>query len=273
MSTDAAKVVPRGRRIAYWIAVVVGIGLALVGLGELIVLAVLGWLDAATLDGMYPGAAMHRLHVLAQAAIAWLIAIGIVIQPWRSAGTFAAAVVALTALVAYTGAAAVGGVFDPLAIIGVIAIGVIVWAHPGRTSARLLRFDRRRLVLGAALIAGSAALAVQQLAVQLSAASGEPHAAIGHYGFTAAMAIGVAASGAIGATSLPGRTLAGWLAVAGTVYYGLASMVFPGEASSLGVAGGAVAVAVAGLYAVGVVTSGRTAPEPATPDPRAQPVN
>jgi hypothetical protein len=86
------------------------------------------------------------------------------------------------------------------------------------------------------------------------------------------MLIGVAVAAVIGSTSLPGRTLVAWLAVAGALYYGLASMAFPSEASSLGFAGGALALAAALAYAFGAVTSGRTAPAAPSPAPRSQPV-
>jgi hypothetical protein len=270
MTIDSAQAVSRRRRIAFYLAVAAGIVLAVIGLGELMALAALGWLDAATLDGMYAGAAMHRMHVLAQAVIAWLVAIGIVIQPWRSPRTFAAALVAIVALAASTTAAAVGGVFDPMAVIGIVALGVIVWAHPARDAARVRPIRRRMLLLGAPLIAGGLVLAAQQLGAQLSAASSDPHAAVGHYGFTAAMAIGVASAALIGSTSLPGRTVAAWMAMGGSLYYGMASIVFPTEASSLGAGGGVVAVVAAVAFAVGIVTSAQAAAESTRPEPQPQ---
>ena len=272
MTSNSAPPDPRRRRTVFYAAVLVAVALAVVGLGELMSLAALGWLDAAALDEIYPGASVHRMHVLAQAAIAWPIAIGIMIQPWRSSRTFAAAIVALVVLAAYTVATAIAGVFDPLALIGIAALGVIVWAHPGRPSARILPLQHRRLLLGAPLMLGGLALGAQQLFVQLSAAAGEPHAAIGHYAFTAAMAVGLAAAAAVGSTSLHGRTLAAWLAVGGTLYYGLASIAFPAVASSLGVAGGGAAVASAAVCAFGVVTSGASVAESVTPKPRPQPL-
>lgn len=272
MITDPRRPTPRGRRIAFYVAVVVGIGLAVVGLGELMALAVLGWLDAAALDDLYPGASIHRMHVLAQAAIAWSIAIGILIQPWRSSRTFAAAIAALVALAAYTGAAAIGGVFDPMAVIGVAALGVIVWTHPARDAAQRLPLHPRMLALGGPLIIGGAILVVQQLIAQLSASATEPHAAIGHYAFTAAMAVGLVAAALIGATSLPGRSLPAWTAVGGTLYYGVASIVFPTQASSLGTGGGIVAVVAAAGYAIGIITSAKRALDSTQPEPRPQPI-
>ena len=272
MTATSAMIPPRWRPVAYYAAVVVGIALAVIGLGELLLLGILGWFDAATLDDMYPGASVHRMHVLAQAVVAWLIAVGILIQPWRSPRTLGPAIAALVTLVAYTSAAMVAGVFDPLAVIGVAALSVIVWAHPGRSARRLLPFRGSMLVLGAPLIAGSIALAGQQFVVQLSATSADPHAAIGHYGFTAAMAISLTVAALIGATPLPGRAITAWLAVGGALYYGLASIVFPTEASSLGVAGGAVALITAAAYTVGLGTSRTAAGEPAAVRPHAQPL-
>ena len=166
----------------------------------------------------------------------------------------------------------VAGVFDPLAVIGIVALGVIVWAYPGRESVRILPTQRRMLVLGTPLMAGSVLLAGQQLVAQLSAVSADPHAATGHYRLTAAMAIGLAAAALLGSTSLPGRALVAWLAVGGALYYGLASIVFPAEASSLGVAGGAVALVTAAAYAIGLARSRIAAQDPAAVGPQPQPL-
>jgi hypothetical protein len=63
-----------------------------------------------------------------------------------------------------------------------------------------------------------------------------------------------------------------WLAVGSTLYFGLASVVFPAEASSLGVAGGATAMATAASYAAGILTSGKAVAAPAKPAPLPKPL-
>jgi hypothetical protein len=270
MVEGVAPAVPRVGGIGFTIARVMGLILVVIGLGELLLFGILSWLDAATLESMYPGAEVHRLHGLGQAIIAWVLALCIAVQVWRPREWFAAAVLGLAALSFYTAAAMVSGLVDPLAIIGIVVLVTLVWLHPARRGATFMPVKAVVLLLAAPLIVGAVAFAGAELQIQLAADAADPHAALGHYGALAALAATIVSAVSIGSSSLPGSTLSGWLGVAAAVAFGVASVVFPAAASSLGIGLG-LALVVAGLaLGAGLLASRRATHEAIDREPYPQ---
>jgi hypothetical protein len=232
--------------MGFTIARVMGLVLVVLGLGELLLFGILSWLDAATLESLYPGAEAHRLHGLGQGIIAWVLALSIVVQVWRPRGHFAAAVLGLAALSFYTAAAMLSGLLDPLAVIGIVVLVSIMWLHPARRGEALAPFEPLVLLLAAPLIIGAALFAGFELQAQLAADAADPHAVLGHYGAMAALAATIAAAAVIGSSSLRGSAFSGWLAVAAGAAFGVALVMYPASPPSLGVGLG-LALVIAAL--------------------------
>ncbi|MEW5991359.1 MAG: hypothetical protein AB1736_08460 [Chloroflexota bacterium] len=245
-----------------------GLLLVVIGLGELLLFGLLSWLDAATLESLYPGAELHRMHGLGQGLIAWVLALCIVVQLWRPQEQFAAAVLGLAALLAYTAAALLSGLLDPLAIVGIIVLAALVWFHPGQRRASFRPVKPAVLLAAVPLIVGAVAFAGLELQAQFGANAADPHAALGHYGAMAAIAATIAAATVIGSSSFPGSAFGGWLGVSAAMAFGVASILFPESASSLGVAFGlaltiaAVALGAGLLLSRGAHRAIDRAPEP-----------
>jgi len=262
MTNEMTAAAPRWRGPAFIVATVAGLALVVVGLGEILLFGVVGWLDRATLESVIPGGDLHRVHGLGHGLLAWIIGLSVLGQAWRPSSRFALAVLGLVAICVYTAATLVSGIFDGLELVGIAAFVALVWLHPGRESASFSPIRPRALLAASPLVLGAAVLAVVEVGRQLSGASTDVHVAIGHYALMGAMAVVIAVAAVIGSTSLSGARVAGWLAVGGTIFIGLAWIVFPDSASSLGAAGGAAAGVAAAAYGWGLLTDRAARPEP-----------
>lgn len=245
MAPASVPAVPRWHRTGFRIALTMMLLLVVFGLGEILLFGVVSWLDARTLEGLFPGAELHRVHGIGFGIITWVLALSVLAQLWRPRERLAAAVLGLTALTTYTLAAIASGTFEGLELAGVAALAVMVWLHPARPGARFVPIRIPVIALGAPLLLGAAVFGGLQLSTQLSAVTSDPHAAFGHYGVMAALGGTLVAAVVIGASALPGSALSGWLAVAAALAFGLGSILFPASASSLG-----------GLLGVGLVVAG-----------------
>jgi hypothetical protein len=98
------------------------------------------------------------------------------------------------------------------------------------------------------------------------AASGEALEAIEHYGHWSAMgafAISIVVSALIAASRMPGWHLTAWSTVAVVAVYGVASLVFPKDASAKGGLWGVLAILWAAAFVVVSVRESTQAPEAA----------
>lgn len=239
----------RGRRIGFWVAMGISLALVLIGLGEILFYGVVGWLDDSTIEQFFPGDAIHRFHGLGHSLVTWLLLASVAVQLWRPERRFAQAVYALIILCIYTLMDVVSGMFDPLEAVGIAALAFMVWLHPGRDPSSVKPIRLRAVVFAAPLVVGGVVIAIMGLVEQYSAPAGEPHAVIGHYGDMAALALSIAIGAVIGATSLAGsRVVAGFTVLAAT-YIGVASIVYPGYSSSLGVMVGLLTILAGALCA------------------------
>jgi hypothetical protein len=259
MATSVATMaVSKSRKIGFYAAVVISLAVVVGGLADVLVFGIIGWMSAATLEEVFPAGDLHRIHGLSHALVGWILALSVSVQLWRPKKRLAAALLAFVGLLIYTITVVVSGLFDGLEVVGIAAMGVMTWLHPGRDVMTLAPFKQRSLLFASPLMVAGVALAAVQLSRQLSAAA-DPHSAIGHYGTMAALALIVVAAFSIGSSALAGSRFVAGLGTGGAVLLGLASVLFPDYSSSLGVAFGAVVVLAALLYGWATVSDRRPA--------------
>jgi hypothetical protein len=263
MHADTAATHPRWRPSSFAIALGLTLLLVVFGLGELLVFGLVAWLDPATLEGMFPGAEPHRMHGIAHGIVAWTIALCAVVQLWGGRERLAPAVLGLVAIALYTIAALLSGTFFGLEVVGIAAFAALVWLHPARIGATVRPIRTFTLAASIPLVAGGFILGAIELQRQLAGSAADEHVVFGHYGIMATLAATGVAAALLASTSLPGARTTGWLAVAGAVAFGVASILFPGSTSSLGVGPGVILViAAAGFGATLVISLPAQADDP-----------
>ena len=252
---------------------------------------ILGWFVQ-----LGPGETSHRVHEIAFGALFVLPLVGLVGQLRRPETKIAPMYqVVIPLLFTIFVVAVLAGEPDPSMALFLVFPLLIVLLHPAR--ARLLRpkFSFSPLLLALALAAAIPLLffAVDQLRVSAEAgriaprvfdslpedatdaeveralqkaASGEALEAIEHYGHWSAMgafAISIVVSALIAASRMPGWHLTAWSTVAVVAVYGVASLVFPKDASAKGGLWGVLAILWAAAFVVVSVRESTQAPEAA----------
>jgi hypothetical protein len=265
MQADTATTHPRWRPSGFGFALGFTMLLVVIGLGELLVFGLAAWLDRATLEGMFPGAEAHRMHGIGHGIVAWTIALCAVVQLWRGHERLAPAVLGLIAVSIYTLAALLSGTFSGLEVVGIAAFAALVWLHPARIGATLRPIRPITPAVSVPLVAGGLILGATELQRQLAGSAADEHVVFGHYGIMATLAATGAAAALIASTSLPGARTTGWLAVLGALAFGVASILFPGSTSSLGVGPGVILLAAATALGAALLISRPTLA--AHPDP------
>lgn len=250
MTVQTAPIaVSRKRRIGFWVTVGITLVLVVFGLAEILFYGVVGWLGDSTIEQFFPGDAIHRFHGLGHSLVTWLLLASVAVQLWRPERRYAPAVYALIVLCVYTFMDIISGMFDPLEAVGIAALAFMAWLHPGRDAGSLKPIKTRSVVLSAPLVVGGVVLATMGVVDQVSAPVGEPHAAIGHYGDMAALALIIAIGALVGTTSLTGSRFVAGLTLGATTYIGVASIVYPGYSSSPGVTVGLLIILAGVPYA------------------------
>jgi hypothetical protein len=260
MATEVAVAgVSRARRVGFYVAVVAALALVVFGLGELLFLGVVGWAGESALEeATEPGAGVHLFHLLAHALFAWLLLISLAAQLRHPERQFAAAVFALAAMITYSLGTLMSGVFDPLELAAIVLFAAVLWLSPGREHAEITPLRRRTLFASIPILATGVMVVVAEVGRQVSGGTTDEHAEFGHYGLMAAMAVIVILAALIGSSSLMGRRLVAWLTVGCLLYLAVASMLFSIQVSSLGVAGGVVALAMGVFYGWGALSDRRS---------------
>jgi hypothetical protein len=225
MHADTAATHPRWRPSRFALALGLTLLVVVIGLGEILVFGFAAWLDATTLEAMYPGSEPHRMHAIGYGIWAWTIALCAVVQLWRARERLAPAVLGLVAISNYTLVALLSGTFYGLEVAGIAAFAALVWLHPARIGSTVLPIRPVTLVASIPLIAGGFILAATELQRQLAGGGADEHVVFGHYGIMATLAATGAAGALIASTSMPGARTTGWLAVAGAVAFGAASIL------------------------------------------------
>ncbi len=249
--TALAQPMTRTRRYAFRGLVVVMAALAIVLFWVALAFPVVAWMPDSVLDELLgtAGAGIHRIHAVGFSVQLWLMVGGIALQLHRPRRKVAVVWMVGFAFAISTVIEIVIGTFDPSELVFLILFAILAWIHPGDLQRRPHPV-RGRLVPVAWLGAtGMVVFAWIQLGLQMSGGAGNPHVALGHYGGMAAAGLMVAAAALIAATDAPGARIVAWFAGLGTVFYGIASAVYPGHASSLGTGWG-VAAAIWGAVFV-----------------------
>jgi hypothetical protein len=271
MHADTVTTHPRWRPSSFAIALGLTMLLVVFGLGELLVFGLVAWLDPATLEGMFPGAELHRMHGIGHGIVAWTIALCAVVQLWGGRERLAPAVLGLVAIALYTIAALLSGTFFGLEVVGIAAFAALVWLHPARIGATVRPIRTFTLAASIPLVAGGLVLGATELQRQLAGSAADEHVVFGHYGIMATLAAMGAVGALLASTSLPGARTAGWLAVAGAVAFAVASILYPGSTSSLGVGPGVILVIAATAFGATLLLSYRDTALQSDPEVDAMP--
>lgn len=185
---------------------------------------------------------IHRTHDLTFAFLFVPAVVGLLVQLWRPAKNVAGQVMALIpwgALVLTVALTFVltnyGRGFNP-AWRGVAALTVVAaLLHPtGRTFFRSFRISRvNPVTLALVGIAAVPLLAFASTNIRLQGAVVDMHALMGHYGFMAAFAFTVVATGVLASLRPEGWRLTAWITGLLPALLGLTSLIYPTSTSSL----------------------------------------
>lgn len=237
LRADAPAPAGRGRAIGFRVvAALVALATGLTGGHNLVT----GWTDP--LDG-----GVHRLQDLHWGvAEGILIAVALAVQLRRPERHAAAMRVVLLAVVAQLLGAVASAALDPVGVVLLVLVLLATALHPARRAVLRPRVhpSTRLLVVALPAAVALAAFAAVQVSHHYAAPAGDVlEAKLGWLG-AAFAALGLALTLAAAAL-LPDRTEPALLGAAGLAVLGVASALNPHVASSLGLAGGLLACAVA----------------------------
>lgn len=266
---NSVQPVARLRRIAFY-AVVGLLTLAMLVQWWVVTTPALVWFPDGFVNPFFASRvdtfAIHRIHRLASGLTTDLVLVGLLVQflrpstkeapMWQVSAFFVMAVV-LNLIIRPT-----SDQLPPFLWI-IFALGILAGLlHPSSPLRRVPKLaDGRLLVLTAAMAVPYGFYAVQNVSMQLSGVPSDPHWAGSHYQFVAEFPFHLILLGLVSSTALTGRGITIWMAGVSAVLMGLASVVFPGQTSSLGVAWGLALVA----WGVAFIVVGRSwAPASAT---------
>lgn len=240
-ASAAARPTGRGARRAAFKATAAVLSLVLLVTGARLLIT--GWFDAK--DG-----GIHRVQDLAFGVIEGVILLGgIAAQLRRPARHAAALQQALLGLAALIVTMILTLKVDPPTIAAGALLLLLVALHPAR--AEVLRFrrepDRARLVLALLGAVPLLVFALHQASLMRATSASDPLVQSSGYAGACAAAIAVTLVALLAAVR-GGTGPAAWSASAGALVLGIGSIAFPHHASSLGTAGGAVAIASAALF-------------------------
>ena len=200
------------------------------------------WLPAETLADMFAegdtSELIHRTHFMAVGVMGWALALSLVVQLRKPELRVAPMMLVVAGAIGGTIVFALSGTFgewllEEIALV-LIPVGLVVLVHPARDQLFTKpRFDRT--------MGGMAALAAAPWLVyiahnawsQLQNAPGDPHADPEHWAIAALMGIFIGVAALLGSTDKPGWRITAWIAVGGSVIFGVHSLLFPGLASAL----------------------------------------
>jgi hypothetical protein len=239
--------VSRKRQIAFYTIVVLFSLLLIAFTGFFIPIlpsVIIGWFNPELFG-------IHQLHEMASGALTWLILVGMLLQFHHPERKVAAMQMANLVVISSIVISLVAGTFSPPTLIFLVFTVAAAFLHPN--SQEMLRFGRPILpeLLALVVIAAVPVIvyAVNQLNLQQVAV--DSHAKIGHYGTMAFVTITLLLVGLLASLKTIGWRIPAWGAGFVAIVFGLASVVFPEQSSSVGTLWGALAV-VWGLGFIGV---------------------
>lgn len=217
-----------------------------------VVTPVLVWLPDGFVNDFFSSRvddfAIHRIHRLALALSHVMVLVGLAIQfhrpenkeapMWQASAFFGAAIV-INLIIGPTAEQ----VPPPLWII--FGVGVLAGVlHPTSPFLRPPQpVDRRLLALTTVVAVPVLLYVVDQLGLQISGVEADPHWAGSHYQFAGEFGIHLILLGLVSSTAFTGRRVTAWMAGLSALLMGVASVVFPDQASSPGIVWGAALAA------------------------------
>jgi hypothetical protein len=204
---------------------------------------------------------VHRVHDLAWGAHGGLlIALPFLLQAIRPERKPAVMQGAAAAGLGLAAGYALGGQVL-FALVPIVVMVLLWWLHPAR--AELLRIDRRPqpVLLALSVLAAIPRViyALDQAALQRGCVAGDQHCDEFHFAGMAALALALPLVGAVTSFRTPGWRIGARLVAAAAAVFGLSSVLFPDNLSSLGTTWGSAAL-VGGVVFVAVAELGARQP-------------
>lgn len=246
--TEATLTFPsRKRQVGFYIIVVLFSLLLIAFTGFFIPIlpgVIIGWFNPEFFG-------IHQLHDMNSGALNWLVLAGMLLQlhhPERKVAALQMAI--LVALVSIVVSLVAGTFFPPTLLFLVFPVAA-AYLHPNRQE--MLRFGRPVLPELLALVVLAAVpliiYSVNHINLQLIAV--DEHAEFGHYGTMATEAITLLLVGLLASFKTVGWRIPAWGAGFVAIVFGLTSVVFPEQSSSVGLLWGILAI-MWGLIFIGV---------------------
>ncbi len=233
---------PSPRRRAFVIvAAICGIALGLAGFAFISLAG--SWFGAG-------GREEHKVHDLGWGVLGGIIiSLPLLLQtrsPERKVALMQATVVSVVVLTVIT---TLSQGFSPLALIIAVLTAILVWLHPARSEFLSPGRGVSPLLAGLSLLALIPAVmyAADQVEIQKLDQAGK-HWDEGHWATMAAMAIALPLCGLVAAYRASGWRILGFLVGGGGILFGLSSVVFENQASSVGSKWGAAAIIAGAVF-------------------------
>ena len=244
-STSRLRSVGGLRTVAFYATVVALIGLMSAFLGDTLVFLFTSWFVGD------PGP--HHLHDLAFVAMLWTVLVGLAVQLYRPERRVAAIQQAVLVNVLITGSNLLTGFFFPPALILGGLLFVAFALHPAGWDVLRIRTAGpvRPLLVGLVIVASLPLMAYAAEQYTLHG-SGDVHAELGHYADMITYVATIVLLGVLASVQSVGWRVPLWCAAGLAVVFGLSSILHPTLASSVGIAGGSLAV----LWGIGFVLAG-----------------
>jgi len=217
-------------------------------MANILAYAFTGWFQAAELG-------IHQLHEIAGSAFFWSFIVAMiytVIRPSRSISALRQALAVLAAFVLILLASLSGNLMGPLVMMSLLFVLAVATAalHPVRHEVLRLSGRVQRWLLGLTAVAAVPLLpyALNQLQTQIGASPGDPHAEVGHWTIMSGYALAIVICGVLASLRSAGWRIPAWGAGGLAVLFGLASILMPAQASSVGATWGIGAVIWGALF-------------------------
>jgi hypothetical protein len=249
MTGTALPIVSPKRRIVFYIPVVL-LSVALIAFtGFMIPLlpgVIVGWFNPELFG-------IHQLHEMSNGALTWVTLAGVLLQLHRPERKVAAVqMVNLVVLVSLMIILATG-TFFPGTLVFLLLTVAIAWLHPRRQE--MLRFGRIRhpALLALVVIAAVPLLlyAAAQIRLQLGPSGADEHGQFAHYASMAYVMVTLLLLGLLASFGTTGWRIPAWATGFVAIVFGLTSVVFPGQTSSVGLPWAILAI-LWGLAFIGV---------------------
>lgn len=234
---------------------------------------VLMWLPGETLSSMFEDVAeivSHRSHFLSVGIVAWTVVPAMLVQlrkPERRVAPMLVLVAAALGGSVVYGLSGTATEWLQEELVLLVPVMLLALLHPrSRDLFRKPQWSGRMLAAASLAAAPWIVYIFENGRRQLLNVAGDPHAEMEHWATAALMAFLLVVSSFLGSSDHAGWRLPAWIAAAGTVIFGVHSLVFPGLASGLSSLWAGAAVLWGVALAILIVTRSRE--ERLRPEPR-----